>query len=119
MIISPCYISLTGTKNDEAVVITRNRTHAMNVTQVSEENWYIVQTNDDTYAGQCRERCQAATKNINLLTRNDTNTTSLYDKVLNVEPNLNSLSVYTAVMVPKNGLFLGSTVTGTYRADDF
>ena len=91
----------------------------MNVTQISEENWYIVQTNDDTYSGQCRERCLAATKNLNTLTRNNTNTTTVYDKVLNVVPNLNSLSIYAAVMVPKNGLFLGDIVNGTYRAEDF
>jgi len=100
-------------------VITRNRTHTMNVTQISDENWYIVQTNDDTYAGQCRERCQAATSNLNVLTRNNTNTTSLYEKVLNVAPNLNSLSVYGAIMVPKTGHFSGDIVYGTYRAEDF
>jgi hypothetical protein len=39
--------------------------------------------------------------------------------VLNVEPNLNSLSVYAAIMIPKAGLFLGEIVNGTYRAEDF
>ena len=53
------------------------------------------------------------------LTRNNTDTNSVFSKVLNVEPNLNSLSVYGAVMVPKTGLFVGEIVNGTYRADDF
>jgi hypothetical protein len=64
LMISPCYIALTGTKNDEAVVITRNRTHTVNATYVSDDYWYLVQTNDDTFAGKCRERCQATTKNL-------------------------------------------------------
>ena len=119
LMIAPCYIALTGTKNDEAVVITRNRTHTVNATYISEDFWYLVQTNDDTYDGKCRERCQAATKNMELLTRNLTSYNSVMYGVLNVKPNLNSLSVYAAVMIPKTGLFLGEIVNGTYRAEDF
>jgi hypothetical protein len=38
----------------------------------------------------------------------------VFDKVLNVFPNINSLSVFTAVMVPSNGLFLAELAKNTF-----
>lgn len=104
--VAPCYIIITGTKENEGVVLSRNRTHTINVRNISDDNWYLVQTNDDTYTGQCRERCQNATQNLNDLTREKAATTTVFDKVLNVAPNLNYWSVYASVMVPKTGLFM-------------
>ena len=104
--VAPTYIALTGVKGDEGVIITRDRTRTLNATYISDENWNLVQTNDETFSGQCRERCLAARTELGKLTRSGVNSSSVFDKVLNVEPNLNSLSVYASIMIPSQGLFL-------------
>jgi len=55
--VAASYIALTGTKDNEGVIISRNRTSSVNNTYISEDNWYLVQTNDDHYLGVCNSRC--------------------------------------------------------------
>lgn len=103
--VRPSYITLVGTKGDEGVVISRNRTDTIDVEHVSEEDWYLVQTNDDHYLGECNSRCKAAKQNFDLITREKLTPTVAFDKVLCEPPNVNTLSVYATVMVPSGGLF--------------
>jgi hypothetical protein len=56
-IIAPGYYILAGTKGNEGSIITRDRFAAPNITTISDENWYLVQTNQDHYTGECPMRC--------------------------------------------------------------
>jgi hypothetical protein len=86
---------------------------------LNETTWYLVQTNEDHFKGQCYERCQAANNNFMSLGQENANITSVFDKVLNVPPNINYLSIFTTVMVPSTGLFLADLVEdATYVASD-
>ena len=116
--VSPSYITLVGTKENEGVVISRNRTDTIFSNFISDTNWYLVQTNDDHYLGECRSRCKAAKDNFNLVTREKITPSVVFDKVLDVAPIVNTLSVYASIMVPSAGLFLTELVNGTVRADD-
>ena len=50
-VIAPGYIILAGTKDYEGVIITRNRFDAAHVDRISEDRWYLLQTNEDHFAG--------------------------------------------------------------------
>ncbi len=117
-IVTPCYFTLVGTMENEGAVISRNRTHTINTTYVSDENWYLVQTNDDHYLGECKSRCQSARKNLDVITRQKIDPDTTYTNVLNVAPVLNTLSVYASSMIPSAGLFITRIVNGTVVADD-
>lgn len=117
-IITGAYYILNGAKDNDASVITRDRQNAANIRSVSEENWYVVQTNDDTYNGVCRERCGNATANFEKLGRAAFTVQSGYEKVLMVEPNLNFGSIYGIKMVPKNNLFEVEIADGSYHPSD-
>ena len=116
--VSPSYITLVGIKDNEGVVISRNRTDTIDVAHVSDEDWYLVQTNDDHYLGECNSRCREAKKNFENLGRSRLTPSLAFDRVLDQAPNVNTLSVYASVMVPSAGLFLTELVTGTVIADD-
>ena len=111
--VASCYIILTGTKDNEGAIISRNRSQAANITTISDANWYLVQNNGDHYLGVCGIRCQSARASFDRLTRENATISNVYDQVLTVAPVLNQLSVYSTVMVPKDGLFLAQIVNGT------
>ena len=77
-----------------------------------------MQTNQDHFTGDCPERCKAANDKLTTLGQDKATTTSVFDSVLNKAPNLNSMSIYTTIMVPKTGLFLTEIANGTYIAND-
>jgi hypothetical protein len=68
-VVTGAYFILAGVKDNDAVVISRDRMGAAHVERISEENWYVVQTNDDHFKGVCRERCTAARANFEKLGR--------------------------------------------------
>ena len=46
---SPCYVILGGLKDNEGVVITRDFDQTVHTHWLSEEDWYVVQTNKDVF----------------------------------------------------------------------
>lgn len=60
------YIILAGTKSGEGIVISRKQKGAVHVDRlnVTDNKWYLVQTNNDTWKG-CEDRCASATKHLN------------------------------------------------------
>ena len=118
---APGYFILAGTKDYEGVVISRDQTGPAQggLQFLNQTTWYLVQTNEDHFRGQCYDRCQAANNNFQALGQANANVTSVFDKVLNVPPNINRDSVFTSVMVPSNGLFLSEIVkNATFVATD-
>lgn len=99
-------------------MISRNRDGPANVTQISEEHWYVVQTNDDHFAGVCRERCTAARANFEKLGRDNLSVQKAFEQILMVEPNLNAGSIYGIKMVPSSNLFEVHLANGTYHPSD-
>jgi hypothetical protein len=117
---APVYFILAGIKDYEGVVISRDQDGPVkNGLQFLDQNtWYLVQTNQDHFKGDCPERCTAANNNFKSLGQDKATVTSVFDEVLNVAPNLNSNSIYTTVMIPSAGLFLTEIANGTYIATD-
>ena len=49
---------LAGTKDYEGTIISRDRFAPAHVDNLTSDRWYLLQTNDDHYAGECEERCK-------------------------------------------------------------
>lgn len=66
---APVYFILAGTKDYEGVIISRDQEGpAMGGVQfLNDTTWYLVQTNQDHFKGDCPERCKAANDNFQKL----------------------------------------------------
>ena len=56
-IIAPVYFTIAGVKDNEGMVMSRNADGIANIHNLDENTWYVLQTNDDHFAGVCNERC--------------------------------------------------------------
>ena len=108
-VISPCYLIIAGTKDYEGAVITKDRTTVAHVDQLSENRWYLLQTNDDHFKGVCTVRCEAANARIKKIGRNIT-PAQLKDDVLLQYPNLNFHGIYNTLMIPGQSNFVVQTI---------
>lgn len=81
-VISPGYIILGGLSGNEGVVISRDKSGPANIRTLSDDTWFLVQTNDDHFAGVCQERCQVANANMNKLTPETINAEVLFNDVM-------------------------------------
>jgi hypothetical protein len=54
---SPVYFIVAGAKKNEGAVISRSNEKSINVTSLSDTQWYLVQTNEDHFKGICTARC--------------------------------------------------------------
>jgi len=50
-IISPGYMILGGVSGNEGAIITRDKFGADDITELTADKWFLVQTNDDHFAG--------------------------------------------------------------------
>ena len=101
-IAAPVYYILAGTKDFEGAVISRDQKGPVKGSPrfLNSTTWYLVQTNEDHFAGQCYDRCQAANSNFEKLGQDNATVQSVFDNVLNQAPNINILSIFTSIMVP-------------------
>lgn len=77
-IAAPCYYILAGVKDYEGAIISRDRYGSANITYLSASNWYLVQTNEDHFAGLCYPRCLAAKSNFDILTQENVSQASVF-----------------------------------------
>ena len=100
-LIAPCYIIIGGTRPREGVVITRDRTAALDLWRLDAEHsrWYVVETNYDHWQPPPADddRRDPAIKAMNETTRAGLTPTSLF-KVMSTPPVLNNRTAYTVVM---------------------
>jgi N-acylethanolamine-hydrolysing acid amidase len=100
-LIAPSYLIIGGMKPREGVVITRDRTAALDMWRLNAEHglWYLVETNYDHWVPPPSDdnRRDPAIKAMNETTRAGLSPTSLF-KVMSTPPVLNSGTTYTVVM---------------------
>lgn len=63
-VIAPGYIIMAGIEENEGTIISRDRWGPAHIDTLSEDRWYLAQTNDDHWTGVCADRCQEANKNL-------------------------------------------------------
>jgi len=100
-IIAPGYIILAGTKEYEGMVISRNHFGPAHIEQLSIDNWYVAQTNDDHFTGVCQNRCIAARAHLDGVGKDEISLERLFKDVMLVGPTMNSHTIFTAMMSAK------------------
>jgi len=112
--LSPGYIIMAGTTKNEGAVISRARDGPANVDLLSEDRWYIAQTNDDHFSGICQERCQAANAHLKEIGKDSISADRLMQEVVFVGPNLNKMTIFSSLMVPHEKRFDALWVNSDY-----
>ena len=100
-LIAPCYLIVGGTQPGEGVVITHNRTGAIDVMKLDANNgrWYVLETNYDHWdpPPTSDNRRDPAIKAMKETGRDNINAETLY-QVLSTPPVLNRITLYTTIM---------------------
>ena len=100
-LIAPCYLIVGGTQPGQGVVITRDRTAAVDVMKLDANHgqWYVLETNYDHWdpPPTSDDRRDPAIKALNRIGRNNINAETLY-QALSTPPVLNHQTVYTTIM---------------------
>jgi len=102
-IINLSYVIVAGVGNYEGAAISRDRFGSAHVEMLSEENWFVVQTNDDHFTGKCRGRCTTGIENMNALGAEGLNKDTMKYEVMFKGPTLNDITVFDAIMIPGEG----------------
>jgi len=103
------YIIVSGINKKEGVVITRDRNKVYNISNINEENenWFLVQTNydrdvqDPAYDSR-RLPAEERIRNIGL---ENMDLDKLYNDVMSLFPNNNSITISSSVICAKTGEF--------------
>jgi hypothetical protein len=100
------YNILAGTKDDEGVVIARNRFGPAHETWLDSNNgtWFVVQTNNDHWDSGCYNRCLAATERLQKIGQENVNHAALRQDVMLLFPTENRDSLYNTDFTPKSSL---------------
>jgi len=48
------YIIMAGTEPNQGIVISKGEDGIVNLRQLDENNWYLIQTNDDHFSDVCQ-----------------------------------------------------------------
>jgi len=96
---------MAGLNGNEGAVISRDRWGTAHIDQLSDERWYIAQTNDDHWTGVCVDRCISANANMQKVGQKEMSLERLKFDVLFQEPNYNELTLYQSMMVPSQHIF--------------
>ena len=107
-----CYFILSGTKNNEGIVITRGPETVDDATRIdaNKENdgWFLVQTNSDrnTTNYQTRDiRRFIAENRVRNIGRKEISAERVMKEVLYLSPNRNSITILSSVMSAQTGQF--------------
>lgn len=113
------YIILSGVKDNEGVIIIRNRFSVAHTEVLGQGNntWFLVQTNNDHWQTGCRDRCAAAKDRLNQMSQVGLNPDSLYNLMMRY-PTMNSATVYHTKLVAATGSIF-SVVTEYVGQPDF
>lgn len=104
-LIAPCYLIVGGTKTDEGVVITHDRTGAEDIWHLDQAagQWFLVETNYDHWdpPPYSDDRRDPAEKAMNSTGQENLSKDTLF-QVLSTPPVLNDGTMFTAIMSAAN-----------------
>jgi N-acylethanolamine-hydrolysing acid amidase len=102
--IAPSYYAVSGTGNYEGAIISRDRYGVAHIDMLSDENWYVAQTNDDHWTGVCTIRCQYVRDTMNSIGAANINGAKIVD-MLKQWPSNNEHSIYNVLMINSENTF--------------
>eukprot|EP00178_Gracilaria_changii_P006355 TRINITY_DN20958_c0_g1_i1.p2 TRINITY_DN20958_c0_g1~~TRINITY_DN20958_c0_g1_i1.p2 ORF type:complete len:130 (-),score=8.43 TRINITY_DN20958_c0_g1_i1:18-407(-) len=93
-VIAPGYIVLAGLEGNEGTIISRDRFGPAHIDTLSDDRWYLLQTNSDHWTGRCPGRCTVGNANMKKVGEDNMDLWKLRTEVLNEEPTYNKKTVY-------------------------
>ena len=105
VIIAPCYYILAGTQENQGVVLTRDRFAVAHKDQLSKDQWFVLQTNDDHWTGVCSARCAVAKQRMIDIGQENITPERIRNEILMQYPNMNEHGIYNALMIPSQKEF--------------
>ncbi|KAK6740892.1 hypothetical protein RB195_009006 [Necator americanus] len=102
---SPSYIIIGGRQAGEGAIISRNRMKAADVITLSENQWFLVETNFDHWEKDMDKRRITAVKRLSDIGRTGLNADSML-KVLRTAPVRNNETLFSTVMSARFPLLL-------------
>ena len=112
-LITPCYLIVGGQLYNQGVVITRDRTAALDKWYMSPDKanqWYVLETNYDHWNAPPADdnRRDPGVKSMEAVGREGISYDTLF-QVLSTSPVLNNGTTYTTIMSPKDGAWFYNT----------
>lgn len=101
---TPCYIILGGKESNEGIVITRDRDGLNRTESLTDDKWFVVQTNKDWWS-TVDLRYQATEERLLNLTQADVTPSTLVSDVLRANGVLQSITIFQAAMSAILGSF--------------
>ena len=103
----------------EGAIITRSQEAVLNERYISEDDWFLIQTNEDHFEDICNQRCKESKAKLEELRDEGRLTaTSFRNEVMLEYPIANKYTIYDALMVPAQDVFEYDIVLYGY-VDDF
>jgi hypothetical protein len=103
--VTPIYLIMAGTQPNQGTVISKGFQGADNIRVLDEDNWYLVQTNDDHFNGVCQTRCQDAIEHMELIGKDNISYENLLTDVILQPHTLNSFTILTMMTSPSEGKY--------------
>jgi hypothetical protein len=94
------YFTISGIDKNEGAVISKDPNGVAHVDQLSEEKWYLVQTNDDHWKGICKPRCSYVRSSLDAIGKANISDVKLVE-VLSKWPSIHSHSIYNVLFLNK------------------
>jgi hypothetical protein len=102
--IAPSYYAVSGISNYEGAIISRDRYGVAHIDMLSEENWYVAQTNDDHWTGVCTIRCQYVHQTMDSIGAANITADKMVD-MLKQWPSNNEHSIYNVLMINSQNVY--------------
>ena len=99
------YFIVCGLNGNEGTVITKNRNMLVNSRELTNESWYIIQTNKDHFDGIYDLRYKAAITRLESVGNKNINAESLRNDVMLIVYPAQHDTVYTTTMIPAKNSF--------------
>ena len=102
--IAPSYYTVSGLHGYEGAVISRDRYGVAHIDMLSENNWFVSQTNDDHWTGVCTIRCSYVRDTMNSIGQANINGEAMVN-MLKEWPSNNEHSIYNTLMINSEQIF--------------
>mmetsp|Transcript_38497 Transcript_38497/g.28336 ORF Transcript_38497/g.28336 Transcript_38497/m.28336 type:complete len:144 (+) Transcript_38497:676-1107(+) len=103
--IVPLYATMSGPGENEGVVISKDEEGVAFTARLSDDDWYIVQTNDDHFAGVCQQRCVDANEHMKQIGPENISLETLLEDVILQSHNFNKFTIYTTMFSTSENYF--------------
>jgi len=103
----PMYLILAGTKDNQGVVVSKSEKGIANIRTLDDKTWYLLQTNDDHFAGVCQQRCVDGNAHMQAIGQENISMDTLLNQVLLQSHNFNKMTIYTTLSCPAQSVFNG------------